>query len=145
MKKTLALLCVALVLLAMTACKNGYVASPSPKLTVRPTNSPIAGATDVLPSPSPTAGLPASPGPTGGGTIEGFVEGGTVEVNALPSTVTAAVSKEYPGATIKSASYATHMNEQMYLLTLSGAADKTEKIYVKADGTIVPFAEPSKT
>ena len=33
----------------------------------------------------------------------------------------------------------------MYLLTLSGAADKTEKIYVKADGTVVPFAEPSKT
>lgn len=142
MKKTLALLCVALVLLAMTACKNGYVASPSPKLTVRPTNSPIAGATDVLPSPS--AELPTSPGP-GGGTIEGFVEGGTVEVNALPSTVTAAVGKDYPGATITAASYATYMNEQMYLLTLSGAADKTEKIYVKADGTVVPFAEPSKT
>lgn len=144
MKKTLAVLCVALFLLAGCACRNGNVASPSPILTVKPTTSPMAGATTALPlSPSPSA--PLSPATTGGETIEGFVEGETVEVSALPSEVTAAVSKAYPGATISTAIYETYMGAQAYLLTLTGAADKTDKIYVKADGSIVPYNEPTNT
>ena len=86
-----------------------------------------------------------SPATTGDETIEGFVEGETVEVSALPSEVTAAVSKAYPGATISTAIYETYMGAQAYLLTLTGAADKTDKIYVKADGSIVPYNEPTNT
>lgn len=144
MKKILAMLCAVLVLLAMTACKGNIVASPTPKVTVKPTTSPIAGTTTGAPlSPSPSA--PTSPTTTGGDTIEGFKEGETVAVNALPSAVTAAVTEKYPGATIKSASYATYMDAQMYLLTLEGAADNTDKIYVKPDGSIVPYAAPTGT
>ncbi len=141
MKKTLAMLCVALLILTLTACRNGNVASPSPKLTVKPSGSPIGGATNAPMSPSPSA--PGSPATTGGDSIEGFKEGESVEVNALPSTVTSAVTEKYPGATIKSASYATYMDAQMYLLTLEGASD--EKIYVKADGSIVPYEAPANT
>lgn len=142
MKKTLAMLCVALVLLAMTACKGGNVASPSPKVTVKPAASPTVG---VSPSAPMSPDVSGSPTTTGGGTIEGFKEGETVDVNALPSEITSAVNQAYSGATITAASYATYMNEQMYLLTLSGAADNTDKIYVKADGTIVPYEAPTNT
>ncbi len=142
MKRTLAVLCVALFLLTGCACRNGNLASPSPNLTVKPTTSPMVGATTTLPlSPLPSA--PLSPGTTGGGTIEGFVEGQTVEVSALPSEITAAVGQAYPGATISTAVYETYMGAQAYLLTLTGAADKTDKIYVMADGSIVPYATPA--
>jgi len=117
------------------------VASPSPKVTVKPATSPTGGAAPVSPSPS----APTSPATTGGDTIEGFKEGENIEVNALPAEVTSAVSEKYPGATITAASYATYMDAQMYLITLSGAADNTEKIYVKADGSIVPYAAPTAT
>jgi len=144
MKKTIAMLLAVLVLMSLTACKSGNVASPSPMLTVKPAASPTLGAGTTAPTnPSPSA--PASPGTPGGDTIEGFKEGENIEVNALPSTVTEAVSKQYPGATIKSASYATYMDAQRYLITLSGAADNTEKIYVKADGSIVPYTAPTAT
>ncbi|HWQ57480.1 MAG TPA: hypothetical protein VN540_00545 [Clostridia bacterium] len=146
MKKTLAMLLAVLVLFALTACKSGNVASPSPKITVKPTMT-AGAATNAPASPSPSApASSASPGTTGGGeTIEGFKEGETVQVNALPSKVTSAVSEKYPGATITAASYATYMNAQTYLLTLSGAADKTDKIYVKPDGSIIPYATPTAT
>ena len=146
MKKTIAMLLAVLVLMSLTACKSGNVASPSPKVTVKPATSPTAGgaATNAPMSPSPSA--PASPATTGGGdTIEGFKEGESIDVSALPGEVTSAVTEKYPGATITAAAYATYMDAQMYLLTLSGAADNTEKIYVKPDGSIVPYTAPTAT
>lgn len=145
MKKTVAILCAVLVVFAMAACKGGNVATPVPTVTLKPaTTAPVVGTPTGAPlSPSPSA--PTSPATTGGDTIEGFKEGETVAVNALPSAVTAAVTEKYPGATIKSASYATYMDAQMYLLTLEGAADNTDKIYVKSDGSIVPYEAPAST
>ena len=88
--------------------------------------------TDVSPSTAPNV--------TGGeNTIEGFKEGETVEVSNLPEKVTKAVKEKYPNATVKSATYATYMDKQMYHLMLEGAGDNTTEIYAQADGTLLPF------
>ena len=75
----------------------------------------------------------------GENTIEGFKEGETVEVSNLPEKVTKAVKEKYPNATVKSATYATYMDKQMYHLMLEGAGDNTTEIYAQADGTLLPL------
>ena len=140
-QKSMLLSALLLALLMLGAgCFNGKVtptpavkASPSPNLTTpNPTLTPGANTTSPL-TPS------ASPDVAGGNTIEGFREGETVEVASLPEKVTKAVKDKYPNATIKSATYATYMDDQMYHLMLEGAGENTTEIYAKADGTLLPF------
>ncbi|MEI3423696.1 MAG: hypothetical protein V8Q85_01025 [Christensenellales bacterium] len=64
-----------------------------------------------------------------------------MEVDKLPEKVTAAVKAEYADAKITGATYATYMDTQTYLITLSGA--NVDKVYVKGDGTIIPAAAAS--
>lgn len=100
---------------------------------VSPTANPTV---DITPTAgvSPSAAVSAEP-------IEGFKEGEKVEVDKLPEKVTAAVKAEYADAKITGATYATYMDAQTYLITLSGA--NVDKVYVKADGTIIPAAAAS--
>ncbi len=142
MKKTLIFVCAALVAIMVLGCKNnGNVATPTPNVTIKPSPSAVVSPSTApsaeVTTPGGTAGGAA--GTTPGGVIEGFKEGDTVDVAKLPSQVTKGVEKEYPGATITAATYATYMDSQMYLVTLSGAPSNIDKAYVKADGTVVPY------
>lgn len=127
----LSVLLAALLLLG-AGCNTGKV-TPTPTIkpnpTVNPTINPTVNpTTDILPSGSP-----------GTETIEGFKEGETVEVSALPEKVTKAVKDKYPDATIKSATYATYMDKQMFHLMLEGTTDNTTEVYAEANGTLMPF------
>lgn len=134
MKKTIVMLLAACMLLTLAACSGGKTASPSPVMTVKP--SATVAPTTAAPVASPSAEL--SPG-TAGGTIEGFTEGDKVEVDKLPEAVTKAVEEKYPGVTVSGATYATYMESEMYLLTLTGGTDAPEKIYVTSDGRIEEY------
>lgn len=122
-----------LTLLLSAGCGKGNVKpSPTPplsppvttQLTPMITQSPAA-------SVEPSGSLETAPSP--GGTIEGFVEGGEVDPAKVPDIVEA-VKAEFPDATIKSITYALHNTEQVYEVMLE---NKTEKVYVSANGTIV--------
>ena len=158
MKRTIIALCAALLVATLAGCaNNNSTASPSPKATVQATMTPAASPSaaaspsmDAAASPDATAGAGAngSEGGNGGsggsgggsgsgGTIEGFREGDTVAVESLPQSVTEAVKRDYPDATISAASYASYLQSEMYLLTLSGA--DVEKVYVDAEGKLTPY------
>ena len=78
---------------------------------------------------------------TGGSVIEGFVEGETVKESDLPEKVAQAIRDAYEQVKIKTITFATYMNDQVYHVILSEPAgeDKVEQFYIKADGTIVPY------
>ena len=131
----------AITLVWSTGCGNGNVAaSPSPALT--PVTSPKLSPM-VTQSPAPDLSPAGSPGtsPAGspGGTIEGFVEGGEVDPTKVPDVV-AAVEDKYPDATIKTITYALYNAEQVYQVALEGNNTSAQKVYVRADGTIVENA-----
>ena len=91
-------------------------------------------------SPLPSASL--TPDATAGGSvIEGFVEGETVKESDLPEKVAQAIRDAYEQVKIKTITFATYMNDQVYHVILSEPAgeDKVEQFYIKADGTIVPY------
>lgn len=147
MKRMLIMLaCAALLAAAMPGCSgNNAAITPSPAL--KPTAKPIQSAA-VSPSanvlPSATAGAEqtaALPDADANGEIAGFKEGEKVDPNALPEKVLAAIKAEYASATITGAAYATYMDAQTYLITLSGA--DVDKLYIKADGTIIPADTPA--
>lgn len=124
-------------LMLTAACGNGDV-SPAPTVKPSPTakaEKPAVQTPAVTPSPAPTESGDL------GETIEGFVEGSTVELSMLPEKVKEAVKTAFPEATVKGATYATYMNGQMYRLTLEGAKDGTKDVYAKADGTLLPHRE----
>mgnify|MGYP001521891656 CR=1 FL=1 len=77
----------------------------------------------------------------GGSVIEGFVEGETVKESDLPEKVAQAIRDAYEQVKIKTITFATYMNDQVYHVILSEPAgeDKVEQFYIKADGTIVPY------
>ncbi len=141
MKRTLlALVCAAITAFIMPGCTANNPPAPTPTLrpSLSPTQAPVISPTvsptaDILPTAevSPSAAVSAEP-------IEGFKEGEKLETDKLPEKVTAAVKKEYPDAKITGASYATYMDAQTYLITLSGVS--VDKVYVKGDGTIIPAA-----
>lgn len=134
----------AITLVWSTGCGNGNVAaSPSPALTpvTTPMLSPMI--TQNVPETS-AAGSPGmspetSPAGSPGGMIEGFVEGGQVDPTKVPDVVKA-VENKYPGATIKAITYALYNTEQVYQVELEGQNANMDKVYVRADGTIVENA-----
>ena len=107
---------------------------------------------DPAPSPSPQANISPSPdapmvevspevqqSPMAEGPIENFVEGAVIELTQLPGEISDAIKKEYADATVKSASYATYENQQMYKVVIQRAEDDaTEDVYVTAEGKIIP-------
>ncbi|MBR5291314.1 MAG: hypothetical protein IKU32_00195 [Clostridia bacterium] len=138
----MAMLVVAAMLMAVGCANNTPepAPSPSPMATVSP--SPDAPMVEV----NPSAGQP----PMAGGVIQNFVEGAVIELTQLPAEISDAIKKEYADATVKSASYATYENQQMYKVTIQRAEDDaTEDVYVTSEGRIIPAkataASPSPT
>lgn len=138
MKKTIVMLLAVLTLVMLAACGSGKTPTPSPVVTAKPSATVAPATTAPVMSPSAETS-PETTGGQAGGTIEGFTEGDTVEVDKLPEAVRKAVEEKYPGVTISHATYATHMESEMYLLTLTGGKEAPEKIYVDSDGKIEEY------
>lgn len=148
MKKTLILVCAALLAAAMLGCTgNKLPTTPAPMVspTVKP--SPVQ---TIVPTPTAAVSPTAEASPTAGTspaagneTIEGFKEGEKIEPDKLPEKVTAAIKEKYADAKITGATYATYMEGQTYLVTLSGAGEGVDKVYVNTDGTIIPYKAQS--
>ena len=148
MKKTILISLLALALVLAVGCTNdGNVnPSPSPAGTMAPvtTNPPANTPAANTPAVTDSATMPtdaAGNGGTAAGSIEGFEEGKTVKETDLPEKVAAAIKEAYNEVKIKTISFATYLNDQVYHVVLEEPAgnDKTEQFYVKADGTIVPY------
>lgn len=139
MKKRVSLAVTALLVVMAMLMAAGCANNSGPETT--PSPSPAA-----VVSPSPEGEGPmtsASPGvqqpPMAGGVIQNFVEGAVVELTQLPAEITEAIKKEYADATVKSASYATYENQQMYRVSIQRSEDDAaEDVYVTADGRIIP-------
>jgi len=129
----MAMLIVAAMLMAVGCANNtpDPAPSPSPMATISP--SPDAG--EPLAGASPSAEQP----PMAGGVIQNFVEGAVIELTQLPAEISDAIKKEYADATVKSASYATYENQQVYKVSIQRAEDDaTEDVYVTSEGKIIP-------
>lgn len=145
MKRTILIGLLALVLSLALGCANPNAPAPSP--------SPLTP-TMPLASPSPLASAPAESinpavtdnGAGGTGAIEGFEEGKTVKESELPQKVADAIKEAYNDVKIKTITYVTYMNDQVYHVVLEKPAgnDKVEQFYVKSDGTIIPY-NPSES
>lgn len=145
MKKLIISVFAALIALAAFGCTGGGTATPSPtvKPSISPVQSPVLSPSAVV---SPSAALSPSADVESMGAdepIADFKEGETVDTANLPEKVTAAIKKEYADAQITGAVYATYMDAQTYLITLSGAS--VDKVYVKSDGTIIPTTASDPT
>lgn len=144
MKRTILIGLLAVVLLLALGCTPAKPApSPSPLTPTAPLASPSPLAT-TPPAASASPAAPASPsGEAGGtgGTITGFEEGKTVKESELPQKVADAIKKAYTNVKIKTITYVTYMNDQVYHVVLEEPAgtEKVEQFYIKADGTIVPY------
>lgn len=160
MKKRMTTVIIAVMLMAamlLTGCMNNNAkpnATPVPNTTVTPVNPPAntdgnvsngngAGTDGVINDNNTNNGTgTGTNNGTVGGAIENFVEGMAVELATLPEDIRNAVKKEYPEATIKTVTYATYENQQMYKVTTESGEDKTtEEFYVTADGKIVPVKD----
>lgn len=160
MKKRMTMAIIAALLLStmlLSGCSNKPAEpTPTPDTTVAPITSPdMSGNGDVSGSNGADSngvvnGSDANNNGTGSGAnngtvgeaIENFVEGMTVELATLPEEIRDAVKKEYPEATIKTVTYATYENRQVYKVTTESGEDKTtEEFYITADGEIIPAKE----
>ena len=129
--------------------------TPAPQTTVSPITSPDMNGSSTNGDVSGSNGADSNGsvngsqnnGGTGSGSsngtvgqaIENFVEGMTVELATLPEDIRNAIKKEYPDVTVKTVTYTTYENQQMYKVTTESGEDKaTEEFYVTADGKIVP-------
>lgn len=142
MKRNILIGLLALTLVLAAGCMNTEpTPTPTPMVTNPPTTAPTTQPTSpVVESPLPSASL--TPDATAGGSvIEGFVEGETVKESDLPEKVAQAIRDAYEQVKIKTITFATYMNDQVYHVILSEPAgeDKVEQFYIKADGTIVPY------
>ena len=116
------------------APQNTPAPSPSPAAVATPAASPV-----VSPEVTNNAGTgPNTQGNTDG-VIEGFKEGEVVDADKLPDKVKTAIKEKYPEATIKTVTFATYENQQLYKILLQKTEnDTTEEVYVTADGAIIP-------
>ena len=125
----------AMLLLAAVLMAAGCANTKEPQATPMPAVTSTPKAEQPVESATPDVQQP----PMTGGVIQNFVEGAVVEIAQLPQEITAAIKKEYADATVKSASYATYENEQMYKVVIQRAEDDaTEDVYVTSDGRIIP-------
>ncbi len=141
MKRTVLIGLLVLVLaLALGCTPTTPTPSPSPITPTTPLASPspaVAASPDIGVSPDVTNG-----GMAGTETITDFEEGKTVEESELPQKVADAIKEAYNNVKIKTITYVTYMNDQVYHVVLEEPAgtEKVDQFYIKADGTIVPYA-----
>ena len=132
MKKTAAMMLAMALIAAFAGCAPQNTPAPSP--------SPAAVASPVV-SPEVTNNAEVGPNTQGNtdGVIEGFMEGEVVDADKLPDKVKTAIKEKYPEATIKTVTFATYENQQLYKILLQKTEnDTTEEVYVTADGAIIP-------
>ena len=136
MKKTAAMMLAMALIAAFAGCapQNTPAPSPSPAAVATPAASPV-----VSPEVTNNAGTgPNTQGNTDG-VIEGFKEGEVVDADKLPDKVKTAIKEKYPEATIKTVTFATYENQQLYKILLQKTeSDTTEEVYVTANGAITP-------
>lgn len=133
MKKTMATLLISALigalLLMSLGCEGGFMTQPSPTPKNLPGQTPL---------------YTNGPNNTGGGVIEGFVEGETVVESEVPHVV-AAIQAQREDAVIESITYVTYMGEQTYHVVVTQEGDDTTtEYYVRADGSIVS-GDPNAT
>ena len=124
MKKTAAMMLAMALIAAFAGCapQNKPAPSPSPAAVATPAASPVV-----------------SPEGNTDGVIEGFKEGEVVDADKLPDKVKTAIKEKYPEATIKTVTFATYENQQLYKILLQKTEnDTTEEVYVTANGIIIP-------
>lgn len=136
MKKTAAIMLAMALIAAFAGCapQNTPAPSPSPAAVATPAASPVV-------SPEVTNNAEVGPNTQGNtdGVIEGFKEGEVVDADKLPDKVKTAIKEKYPEATIKTVTFATYENQQLYKILLQKTEnDTTEEVYVTANGAIIP-------
>ena len=123
MKKTAAMMLAMALIAAFAGCAPQNTPAPSP--------SPAAVATNAGTGPNTQGNTD--------GVIEGFKEGEVVDADKLPDKVKTAIKEKYPEATIKTVTFATYENQQLYKILLQKTEnDTTEEVYVTANGAIIP-------
>ena len=132
MKKTAAMMLAMALIAAFAGCapQNTPAPSPSPAAVATPAASPVV-------SPEVTNNAEVGPNTQGNtdGVIEGFKEGEVVDADKLPDKVKTAIKEKYPEATIKTVTFATYENQQLYKILLQKTEnDTTEEVYVTANG-----------
>ena len=135
MKKTILMGLLMLVLVLAMACTPAKpTPSPSPMLPTMPPASVAPMVTDPVVSATPA-------GTAGVESIVDFEEGKTVVEADLPQKVADAIKKAYNNVKIKTITYVTYLNDQVYHVVLEEPAgtEKVAQFYIKADGTIVPY------
>ena len=145
MKKTIILMSVMLVALLFIGigCNNRHnviTPTPTPRINPSPTIAPVH-TPGFSPETSPLVPNNGQNGMNGtNGMIEGFREGEMLLEHEWPSHVATAIRNEYPNATVKNVSYATHptLNRHMYLVTLEGV-EGVNMVYVDAQGTLTHY------
>ncbi|MBQ4611716.1 MAG: hypothetical protein IJB30_08265 [Clostridia bacterium] len=139
MKKRVSLAVTALLALGAMLIAAGCANNSEPQTTPAPSPAAMASPSPQSEGPMTEASPDVQQSPMTGGAIENFVEGAVVELAQLPAEITEAIRKEYADATVKSASYATYENQQMYRVSIERAEDEAaEDVYVTADGQIIP-------
>ena len=127
---------------------SGICGLPRPRTHPAPSPSPAAVATPAaspVVSPEVTNNAEVGPNTQGNtdGVIEGFKEGEVVDADKLPDKVKTAIKEKYPEATIKTVTFATYENQQLYKILLQKTEnDTTEEVYVTANGAIIPARLP---
>ena len=120
MKRNILIGLLALTLVLAAGCMNTEpTPTPTPMVTNPPTTAPTTQPTSpAVESPLPSASL--TPDATAGGSvIEGFVEGETVKESDLPEKVAQSIRDAYEQVKIKTITFATYMNDQVYHVILS--------------------------
>jgi len=134
MKKTAAMMLAMALIAAFAGCAPQNTPAPSPAAVATPAASPVV-------SPEVTNNAEVGPNTQGNtdGVIEGFKEGEVVDADKLPDKVKTAIKEKYPEATIKTVTFATYENQQLYKILLQKTEnDTTEEVYVTANGAIIP-------
>lgn len=126
MKKTAAMMLAMALIAAFAGCapQNTPAPSPSPAAVATPAASPVV-------SPEVTNNAEVGPNTQGNtdGVIEGFKEGEVVDADKLPDKVKTAIKEKYPEATIKTVTFATYENQQLYKILLQKTEnDTTEEV-----------------
>ena len=142
MKRNILIGLLALTLVLAAGCMNTEpTPTPTPLVNKNHTKAPTTQTNIPGVERRQTAAHLTPDATAGGSVIEGFVEGETVKESDLPEKVAQAIRDAYEQVKIKTITFATYMNDQVYHVILSEPAgeDKVEQFYIKADGTIVPY------
>ncbi len=142
--------CILVVALVLAVALVGCVKPKAPEPTPAPPDIITPSELPVVPSPIVDP-LPTDPGAvTPGNTVDdplviaNFKDGEEVPVSDLPE-LTAALQKEFDGATINKITYSLQEERQLYRVDFTDKAGKEDFVYMAKDGAIIPITIPNET